>query len=186
MALNKKILFLVTVLLITGNCLEEIPKEKNQILETETIIRDTINSIFLTLKLKRIHETPKIQEYTALHKYFGSLSLHQDDNNLKNILELTKVNNEHKFYNGTDFIAVINEIIEKDKTNRTYVEDSSVTSYIEKFITRIKELRDMYAPKTNVSMEVLESLQNAHNKAFEDRRNGYDNITTSDNDFWGL
>ncbi|XP_047520439.1 ovochymase-like [Pieris napi] len=178
---NKMII--IVAILVTGDCLEEIPR-RDDIHKTEAIVEHTINSLFSTLKLKRIQQRPKILEYTTLHKYFASLSL-QDDYNLKKILQLTKVNSEHKFYNGTDFIAVINEIINEDIVNRLNVDDISVISYIERFISRLKKWREIYAPKTiyvNINFKVLEHLQKTVNKSFDSK--SQDNLITSDNEFW--
>ncbi|XP_045524663.1 uncharacterized protein LOC123714462 isoform X1 [Pieris brassicae] len=179
---NKMIIIFVAILL-TGDCLEEIPS-RDDILKTEVIVQKTINGLFSTLKLKRIQQRPNILEYTTLHKYFASLSM-QDDYNLQKILQLTKINKEHKFYNGTDFIAVINEIINEDIVNRINVDDMSVISYIERFISRLKKLREMYAPKTiyvNINFKVLEHLRNTVNKSFDFKSKN--NLITSDNEFW--
>ncbi|XP_050667811.1 uncharacterized protein LOC126967406 [Leptidea sinapis] len=185
-----KIVASIFLFLLSVEALEELTKAGDNTLRgTEAIIRSTINNLFSSIKLKKSTDKSRFKEYITLHEYFMSLTL-QDDYNLKRVVEEARAGDRYKntYYNITEFIAIINEILDGDnKTNHNEIENYDVYMYIENFVERLKVLKDLYKDieNANVNKEVLEYLEtiksNKQNYSSIDEDDTEDDIVLSDN-----
>lgn len=168
------------------------PIEENVIiLKSEAIIRNTYNSLFNTLKLKKAGENTKFKEFSTIHKYFTSLAL-QDFDTLNHIARIVKVNYKN---NTLDFIGIINDDFAllqfKENNNVVTVNDESVTTYITHFLKILKKLKETHIIEKqfqSINKNIIKLLRNNDMKSND--LNKLDNSTDEnsileENEFWG-
>uniref|UniRef100_A0A2A4J090 Peptidase S1 domain-containing protein n=1 Tax=Heliothis virescens TaxID=7102 RepID=A0A2A4J090_HELVI len=155
-------------------CAAESPAEDSYgIIGTESAIRNTVNDLFSTLKIKEVQQGHKLKQYSAVHNFFVSVTL-QDHDNLKEISRLTRGD----YDNGTRvFIAQLNEVLKYDKDNKTDDESDSVyvTTLIEKFLSSLDELKENNGLKnTTKFFDINEAII----KHFSKVENELENVTS--------
>lgn len=176
--MNVSVTILIVTILVTGEhilgLIERPAIQENDILATESAIRDITNRLFDNLQLRPSEtQTTRLRNFTTIHNYLISLTL-KDYDNLKEIGKLARVDN------GSDkvdqFIGVINEILNEniqDGNNISLSEadvDRDVISTVDTFLSNLHFLKTSYSPDKGVD-ELNKEL--SRHVEFQDE-NGFD------------
>lgn len=163
--------FTLLNLLSLVQCTPELAADDNYgIVATEWAIRDTLNSLFSTLKLKVVQQKLKLKQYSKIHNFFVSITL-RDHDNLKKIAKLTQVEN---IDNGTQvFIAHLNEALDEDSKSDVATDSDYVKIFIEDFIDGLDNLKERNELKNNTKFDLNKAIL----RYFSNRENELGNTT---------
>ncbi|RVE44590.1 hypothetical protein evm_010770 [Chilo suppressalis] len=177
----------------------ELPTvEDNNILTTETAIRNTINALFSSLLLKDVKKNPRLKEYSIVHNHLISFTL-QDYNNLKEIAKLTRINKRNINNETTNFMTTLNDLLNEDieieRKDLIYdINDEAVTNYVHQFLNKIESLKQEHGVNDvnlQIKKEVYDILKENEVSSFNDtmdaskfHKSDEEDVILGENYFW--
>lgn len=186
---NNILYFIIFTGIVQVQSLVELREETKDLAVTEAAVRKTVNGLFSILKLDHVKHKAKLGEFAAIHNFFVTIT-YQDDDNLKEIVKLARVEN---IDNSTQrFIALFNEVLNEDNKSHEAGEDEYVTAHIETFIRKLEYLKYKYGFDNNniklgINTQIINHLKSDdvsqnNTKAVQEGNVGADLLNS--NEFW--